>query len=280
MKYAIYHTNGTAEIIDTGTAKVEYLELSKALSKFYNDDGEPEYDTHSTMIESYRTTDNAYVYINEEGRLVSHFKPNPFYPEDLRGDVIEYGGIDEHGDMLTLPDDYKLREIAKLPDFLFEKGHKVSLIYIGQSLPATVHSKLITAGERCLKTGKPAFKEILGRKLFTLNLRNSDFMLFKGHDLPFCVDGELQPDKSDSGFITRTVRMNALYNLGGATPETIKDYVLNKQLNPFWIGLDRIHFVNGEDEQLLFPHVAPSCAMVASKQDKQLNIERHHIFVN
>jgi len=228
------------------------------------------YYPHS-MIEYYVTAaEGAHVYINEEGRIMNPPLPrNPFFAEDLRGDVIEIGEeVNEAGENLGLPDDYVLRSAPKLPEF--KKGDKVTMFFISDSMPMTVTCRWVATGQTF--NGQPYFKETSrSRKEFTMRKEKmNEALIFAGHDLPFTTDAEA-PAKSDNGFTVRQFRMNALFNFAG-DPDTIRDYILNKNLNPFFMSLDRINHVDGEKETLLFPHVNPSCRMVAEKQAKQLGI--------
>ena len=100
-------------------------------------------------------------------------------------------------------------------------------------------------------------------------------MIFSGlsKDLPFYIDGDEQSKiKCSNGFVATTIRGNALFNFHG-DPETIKDWVKNKNINPFFTAFDRINHVgeDNETETLLFTDVPASCRMVADKRVAQLS---------
>lgn len=250
-KYAIYRTDGTFEILKTKKLTLE--QLQKIV------DGN---------IEAYTTVDGDYIYLNEEGRL-QNLPRNPFYAEDLRGNVIVTAGLDEEGEDKGLPEDYKLRELAQLPKQLFEKDKKFTIFWIADSMPMTVKSEIKTCGYKG-DSNKPIFK-VRGKRTASLwRTNNSELMIFEDWDIPLKVDSEIQR-KATHGFGSTTMRMNAMYNLGGMKYEEMREYIKENQINPFFILYDHINYINGKNEDsLLYPEAPATNQRIADMQSKQL----------
>ena len=262
MRYAIYRTNGTCDLVE---GELGYKELSYLVSRRDHRDGHI-FDKEAQMIEHYVSVDGADLYINEEGRLIDLPK-NPFWGEDLRGDVIEVGGHDSEGEIVSLPEDYVLRRFATLPDSMFVAKNKFTIFFIADSFPITCKMEMVTTGEKS-STGKPIFILKGKRKKVVWSFDLQDIIIFEGHDVPFTTDSEMKTNMSKIG---HTIRMNCLYNFGGCSREEMRRFILEKQVNPFWISLDRVCYIDEQDgEELLFPHAPPSSQRIADMQSKQL----------
>ena len=250
MKYALYNSNGTSEIIESalpiGLAKLQELVVGD--------------------IEAYTTTQGVHVYINEEGRL-NDLPSNPFFPEDLRGNVVVTGGTDDEGNDKGLPEDYVLRTLASLPTQLFEDGRKFTIIWISDNWGATVVGEIKTCGRSSSIQENPLFKVRGKRTPSRWRAKNSEIMIFEGWDLPF-KEGSLMPRKSGG----TTIRMNAMYNLGGMPKEELAKFIEDKQINPYFMLKDHINFIHedGETEELLFPYSPPTNQRIADMQGAQL----------
>lgn len=250
MKYAYYKADGTSQLIE----RPDRLNLEE-LQKLVAGD-----------IEAYQTTDGASVYINEEGRL-NDLPKNPFFPEDLRGDVLVTGGVDDEGEDKSLPDDYQLRTLAVLPAQLFVEGNKFTIVWISESLPATVRGEIKMTGGK-YHNGNPLFKVRGKRTPSAWRTSNSELMIFEGWDLPFKND---QPNR---------ILMNALYNFSSPEKTELAKFIEEKQINPFFIQKDRINYINADgSEELLFPNQPPSSQRIADLQSAQLKDGKFRIVV-
>jgi len=264
LVYAIYRADGSCEIQHT-TAPIKLELLQKLVGG---------------NIEAYRTSDGADVYINEEGRL-EDLPSNPFYAEDLRGTVIECGGVDTKGDDKGLSEDYVLRNKTELPEFLFKKGEKVTIFYVGSSMPMTAQMEIKMqgySGDYGRQAGMPVFRRKNKRKDAVWSCYKNELMIFKGWELPFSSDVNMKGVPSGNGFTSNKMRMNALFNLGGMPKEELAEYIETHQSNPFFMQKDRINFVDNvaDTEELLFVHEPASCQLVADMQMKQTgdNVQR------
>ena len=258
MKYALYKTNGTAEFIETAFA-IDYEILSKAVGG---------------NIEYYNTQHGEKVYINEEGRLKGLAK-NPFYYEDLRGDVVEVGDTDEFGNTLGLPEDYQLRSAPKSP---YKKGGKYTLFFVGDNMPMTGKYEFTVDYDEQLNN--PAIKLRGKRKLVRTRTPISESMIFEGWDLPIKTDSEVVFQRN--GMITSGVlRMNALFNLAGMPIDELRSFIDEKQINPFFILKDHVNYVAMDGtESLMYPHLPATSSHVASLQSKQLQDGIARIVIN
>lgn len=237
-KFAIYRADGTRELVEMEELNYEFIS-----------------ETVGGDIEFYKTTQGDTVYLNESGRL-ENLPPNPFFHEDIRGDVVLTGGVDEDGEDKGLPNDYKMLKKASLPDELFIKGNKFTIFAIGKSLPMTFHIKITTQGYE--QDGKPIFKAYRERRNSVWTQNIGDILIFHGWELPFQAN------------VTNVISMNGLYNLSGMSYEEMAKYILENQINPFFISYDKIVWQGEGKEKLLFPHHPPSSQRIADMQSEQL----------
>lgn len=254
MKYVHYKTDGTSEIIET-VKPIAYEQLRELVG------GD---------IEFYRTQNGEMIYLNESGRLIG-LESNPFYFEDIRGNTLEIKGVDHDGESMGW-DSVIPREAAKLPDELFQKGNKFTIIWISDSWGATVFAEIVTVG-RGFNGGniKPAFKLKGKRKEVGWSVNNSEIMIFRGHDLPIKDPADVHKSV-DGVFVTRTMRMNSMFNVAGLTIEEMRDYIEKNQINPFFIRKDHILFVSSDNKEILvFPDAPATTQRIANMQSAQLN---------
>lgn len=249
MKYAIYKTNGEAYFYESKKKYIEYEEIR---------------DLVGGSIEFYRTQHGEQIYCNEEGRLIG-LQKNPFYFEDIVGDTVEVGGTDAEGESLGVSDEYVLRTPVSLPKELFVGDKKFTLFYISDTWGATVSVEIKTRGYASATNGKPVFTVKGKRKTVTWAVDLAGLMIFEGWDLPLKNANDIQREKS-----THVITMNAMYNLGGMSKEEMSEFILNKQLNPFFILHDHILYVDNDKEELLFPYASPTSQRIADMQSAQL----------
>lgn len=259
MKYILYKASGEYEIL-VREKPLEYKELSALVGGMIEfapvDEGEPE------------------MCMNEEGMYT--LKPNPFikpkYQEAYFGDIIVGEKTDKDGDFVGWDDSVDVEAMVKKPaqihPALFEKGKRFTIVYVGDSMPMTGLSTLVATGER-MNGGDPVFKEDKkgARKKFGLRvLKNKDTLIFEG-DVPF--SNNIKGDTSGGMTCTRMI-MNGLINLAGDI-DVIRDYVENKNINPWFTMYDRvIHQAPNEVEMLVFPNRFASCNRVAEMQEAML----------
>jgi hypothetical protein len=250
MKYAYYKTDGTAEFIET-QEPIKFEQLKELVGGW---------------IEGYRTQHGELVYINEEGRL-DDLPSNPFYFEDLRGNVVEYSHVDETGESIGFGDDYVLRTIPKLPQELFEKGNKFTIVWVSDSWGMTADSEIQTVGRGFNgKDEKPVFKLRGKRKEVGWLSRNDSIMVFRGWDLPIKNANTLQ--RTEGGHL---LRANAMYNLSGLPVDEMATYVRENQINPFFIPYDHVlHVAQDGTETLVYPHAPATSQRIADMQSAQL----------
>lgn len=212
MKYAYYKTDGTAEFITT-EQPIKYEQLR---------------DLVGGNIEAYTTQHGEYVYLNEEGRL-DGLDSNPFYFEDLRGNVVEFSHVDGEGESIGFANDAVLRSLPALPADLFEKGKKFTIVWISDSWGATVFAEIVSSGRGFNgKNVKPAFKLKGKRKEVGWNCNNGELMIFRGHDL--AIKDPMNIKKSDGVFTTGTIRMNAMYNVAGLEIDAMRAFIEENQI--------------------------------------------------
>ena len=260
MKFAFYKTDGTSELLETDTPiGLEKLQELVAGS-----------------IEGYRTVAGDFVYINEEGRL-DNLPKNPFFGEDLRGNVVVTGGTDDEGNDIGLPDDYQLKTITAWPKEMFVKGNKFTVFFIGSSWGSTGRIEVTSKGFEY--AGLPAFSEKGKRKEFVMRAADpSESLYFQGWDLPIKAECEIQ--QTDTGHTYGVIRMNSMLNLGGCSIETIKDFVDNRNINPFFIAKDRVNYIDGKGEGVLvYPNFPTSSKRIAERQSAQLKDGKFRIVV-
>jgi len=254
MKYAYYKTDGTAEFIKT-EKPIGFEELQKLVGG---------------NIDGYRTQHGELVYINDEGRLIG-LKSNPFYFEDLRGDVVEYSHVDEDGESIGFDDDAVLRTLPALPLKMYEKGNKYTIIWISDSWGATVFAEIVTVGRSWGGDfSKPIFKLKGKRKEVAWNCSNGEVMVFEGHDLP--IKNAMDIKNRDGAFTQTVLRTNGLYNLAGLEIAPMQEFVAENQINPFFVRYDRIMHVadDNKTETLLFPTAPATSQSIADMQSAQL----------
>lgn len=264
MKYIYYKVDGTHEVIQ----REEMLSLSE-LQELCGD---------TIDIVNF---ENCTLCLDDDG-IANGLGENPFYSP--KHQTAYYGNILEGKEVFNEEkggydfvgyDDHEQVEIKRKKewgDIFIKKGTKFTVFWIGDSLPATAEAKLVAAGY-LNDDGKPVFKMLRGRKTFTLRADPKELMVFEGHNLPFISDSDM---KSVSG--SKTVRMNALFNLGGCSKEIIADWVLNRQLNPFFCLRDRVLYIAPDfSEELMFLDVFPSCALVEDMQRAELKKRGHNV---
>src|SRR5690606_37685363 len=163
MKYFIYKTDGSVETIVQDTP-IKYEQISKAV------DG---------SIEAYTTQKGELVYLNEEGRLIG-LPVNPFFGEDIRGNVLEFYKVDDEGESIGFSDGTEAKPVVVLPHDMFEKGNKFTVFWISDSWGATVSSEIVTVGRGFNGENlKPVFKLKGKRKEVGWTVRNNEIMIFR-----------------------------------------------------------------------------------------------------
>lgn len=260
MKYVLYKTDGTHEIIER-SKPLEYNEESRLVG------GRIEFS------ENFEGNKGSSLLCNEEG-MVNNLKPNPFftplYQEHFYGDIVE-GKMDDEGEFVGFSDDeLEIRTPKAISKKLFEKDKVFTFIGIGDFMAQTTKLQLKSTGDEY--QGLPVFKDAKkgARKKFTIRkVTNTETLIFEGNT-PFGTDADIVTVDEATGFTSRSFRGNALINLSG-DPDTIRTWVKEKNLNPFFTAYDRINHVaqNGK-ETLLFLNRFASCKMVADRQQQQL----------
>jgi len=254
MKYAHYKADGTCEFIMTeNPIKLEKLK-----------------ELVGGNIDGYQTQNGELIYINDEGRLYN-LPSNPFYFEDVRGDVVEYMKVDENGESIGFDDDAVLRSVSILPEDLFEKGNKYTILWISDSWGSTVFAEIVTAGRSWSGDfKKPIFKLKGKRKEVAWNSPNSEVMIFRGHNIPLKDSLDIKNEKG--GMTQRVLRMNGMYNLCGLKIDNMREFIKEEQINPFFIRYDRIMHISddGKTEILVFPEAPASSQKIADMQSAQL----------
>lgn len=143
----------------------------------------------------------------------------------------------------------------------FKKDQLVTIIGISDFMASTTKSILKATGE-ITSSGSPIFKDNKkgARKQFTIRgLDAKDRMVFAG-EIPFGTDSDVS--SSDGTFTTRTIRGNACFNLVGEQ-EVIKDWIINKNLNPNFSSFDAVMVIMDGKEIPLFPSAPTSHAVVS-----------------
>lgn len=261
MKYIHYRTNGTVEIVESEKP----LELKQLQ------------DLVGGNIEFAPQEENGGVpMVNEDG-LGLMLARNPFFKPPHQayyvGDILLGKMVaGEEGDDFVGFTDEELPKYMKKPigyDQSIFKANKVfTFITIGDFMGQTAKSEIKSTGE--IYKGVPVFKENRkgAKKKFAFRkLDDPETLIFEGYDLPFKIDGEITVEQSN-GFTSRVIRGNALLNLCG-DPEVIKDWVKNKNINPFFSAFDRINHIDGETETLLFTDVFTDSRLVEEKRESQ-----------
>ena len=257
MKYLYYKTDGTHEILHRDS-KLEYEELRNLVGG---------------NIEFAQDKDGSEYCINEEG-ILNNLPPNPFitpmYQEAYHGNIV-HGMTDEDGEFVgfedVLANDY-LRSVKTINPDLCVVGKVFTIIAISE-MGLTLARAIKSVGS---VNGKPAFKDFAKGSRRTYHLRNikdKDTLIFEGSELPFVPD-------TQKG---NTMRMNGLINLYGDI-KTIREWVLEKNLNPFFTAHDRVVQVDEAGiETLVFMDRFASCQLVAKMQTAQHEREGRNVKV-
>jgi len=141
-----------------------------------------------------------------------------------------------------------------------KKGDLVTILGISSFMGNTTKTVIQYTGN-LTSDGKQIFKEPKkgARKKFTIRPFNDEVMAFVG-DVPFKIDSEITTN--DGVFSSRIMRGNACFNLVGDSSE-IKDWIMNRNINPDFKKYDYVLLVDGDKEIPLFPEVPTSHAVVA-----------------
>ena len=263
MKYHLYRTDGTMEVLSTET-KFDLNKLQELVG------GNIEF--------APTEPDGAKPMVNEDG-LGLMLPRNPFFKPYHQayyvGNILLGKDVEtsKGTDFVGFDDDESDKFIRKPIGYdqsIFKAGKTFTMISIGDFLAQTTRNEIKATGE--IYKGVPVFKENKKgvRSKFTVKkLDDPDTLFFEGTDLPFKIDGEVET-LSTNGMTSRIMRGNAMINLVG-DPVIIKEWVTTKNLNPYFSGLDRINLIEGEDkETLLFTDVPTTSRMVMDKREKQL----------
>jgi len=203
------------------------------------------------------------------------------HQENYHGNIVQ-GYTNEQGEFMGFEDEIKyLHEVKKINPLLFQEGKIFTIIQISEWMAHTTKGIVKSVGKAYgTKGDKPAFKENKkgARKTFLLrNLEDKDVLIFEGSELPFKLDGEVK--NQDGVFTSSTIRGNALFNFHG-DPNTIREWVKTKNLNPFFTAYDRVNHVDEKGkETLLFMDRFASCKLVADRQEKQLKEQGYGVSV-
>lgn len=268
MIYFIYRTSGQLEKIER-EEKYSLEEMQAIVGG---------------SIEFVDMPDGSSLVVNEDGiglRLPRNNFVTPPHQEFLLGDIIhgvmveESGGNEFHGFEKT----YELQNkypytLKTINPALFEEGRRFSIIYTSEMLATTVRMEVVATGDS--SSGRPVFKDQKkgSRKLFVCpKINDAGTLIFenisKSITTPFCTDMEYTRSNGNKRFSG-----NAMLNFMGK-PEEIKEWVLTKNLNPFFNAFDRVLHLEeqpGEDddlETLLFPDAPAQSIMTAEKQAEQ-----------
>lgn len=258
MIYLYYKTDGTFEKIERDTP-LPYEDLSSLVGG---------------LIEFAQDEDGTEYCINETG-LIDNLPVNNFitpkYQANYHGNII-HGRTNEDGDFVGFEPfevEENTRKLKTISPELCVVGKVFTIIGIGEFMAQTTRAEVKAVGSI---GGKPAFKENKkgARKQFHLrNLTANDILIFEGKNLPFKIDGEVETI-SANGMKSRTIRGNALLNFVGDA-DTIRNYINEYNLNPFFTAYDRVNLIEkGDRETLLFPNRFASSKRVAELQEKQI----------
>lgn len=263
MIYLYYKTNGEMEKIES-EKPLEYARLSELVGE-------------GGMIEfAPEEEDSSVPMCNKEGLCLMlprnpFFAPKhqPFYFGNILLGKNVYGkeGTEFHGFSEDEVEKYVRKPIGYNQE-LFKKDRVFTIISIGDFMGETTRASVKSTGE--MYKGTPAFKENKkgARSKFTIrNLESQETLFFEGVDLPFKIDSEITTE-ANNGFTSTTMRCNALINLVGEA-DTIKRYIKNKNLNPFFKAYDRINLCEGEKETLLYTDSITDSRMVMEKREAQ-----------
>ena len=147
---------------------------------------------------------------------------------------------------------------------LFEKGLKFTVFSISSCLAMTTEAKIKTRGMKS-QSGLPAVSYDKGRKMFSMpTMKNDDCLIFEGWDLPICSDGEMKPTRKEgSAFESIVTRGNACLNLHAESKEVLKDYIENKNINPFFDSKELVVFSSKDGkEEVLYPELCSNHAVI------------------
>ena len=253
MKYLYYKTDGTRDILET-TEPFTLEKLQELVGG--NIEGAP--------IED----DGVRLFVNEDG-LAKMLPRNPFFKpfgvpyyvgnivmgkEKLTESGVEFVGFDDVEEVAKHD-----RKLIGYDQSIFQAGKIFTAISIGDFKAETTRHELKSTGE--LFKNVPTFRaNVRGAKdkFIYKKLDDPDTLVFEGNELPFKTDSEIAPTKE---FVDLTIRGNAMINLAG-NPDVIRDWVMHKNLNPFFFGFDRINHIDGAKETLLFPNSPTISRMV------------------
>ena len=128
----------------------------------------------------------------------------------------------------------------------------VSLNGIAMSVKAEIE-----VGEDYHETS--TFKARGKRKIYKLRIDKGD-LVFEGWDLPIKLDTE-----------TNTCRGNACYNFVTNEPEKLKEFIKTKNLNDEFYNYAHILWIDGEEENLLYPELNSHHAVIERIRNKKSN---------
>lgn len=229
MIYLLYKTNGEVEEIDTDRSTLPLARIQDYVGGYI----EP-------MVDG-----DVYCYVNEDG-LQKMLPRNPFYPkyvgniiagklcdvETNKGETTTKGffGFDDKEEIKKYQ-----KKIVAYPQELFRAGKVFTQVTIGDFVPTTFEAIFKSTGS--FMGGQPIFTEDLKgskAKFFVRNLEDSETLLFSGR-LPFEVETGVIPQGK------------AMFYFRGDM-EKIKDYVQNKNLNPFFTAHERVCHLSDDNK--------------------------------